>query len=161
MLPMCRVVSCVVGRGCLLWPVCSHGKTLLALPLLHFVLQGQICMLLQISLDFLIFHSSRLWWKRYLFNLLEGILCLHRTIQLHLLQHSWLGHRFAFLFYYFFFSFSSADISSELSRMAQPSWVALHEMTHSCIALHKAVVHVISLISFPWLWFSFCLTSDG
>ena len=29
---MCRVISSVVGRGCLLWPVCSLGKTLLALP---------------------------------------------------------------------------------------------------------------------------------
>ena len=29
---MCRVFSCVVGRGCLLWPVRSLGKTLLALP---------------------------------------------------------------------------------------------------------------------------------
>ena len=28
---MCRVISCVVGRGCFLWPVCSLGKTLLAL----------------------------------------------------------------------------------------------------------------------------------
>ena len=27
---MCRVFSCVVGRGCLLWPVRSLGKTLLA-----------------------------------------------------------------------------------------------------------------------------------
>ena len=32
---MCRVFSCVVGRGCLLWPVCSLGKTLLAFALLH------------------------------------------------------------------------------------------------------------------------------
>ena len=24
---MCRVISCIVGRGCLLWPVCSLGKT--------------------------------------------------------------------------------------------------------------------------------------
>ena len=37
----CRVFSCVVGRGCLLWPVCSLVKTLLAFALLHFVLQGQ------------------------------------------------------------------------------------------------------------------------
>ena len=36
------------------------GKTLLAFALLHFVLQGQICMLLQISLDFLLLHSSPL-----------------------------------------------------------------------------------------------------
>ena len=38
---MCRVFSCVVGRGCLLWPVRSLGKTLLAFALLHSVLQGQ------------------------------------------------------------------------------------------------------------------------
>ena len=39
---MCRVFSCVAGRGCLLWPVCSLGKTLLAFALLHSVFQGQI-----------------------------------------------------------------------------------------------------------------------
>ena len=49
---MCRGFFCVVGRGCLLWPVSSLGKTLLALALLHFVLWGQICLLLQVSLDF-------------------------------------------------------------------------------------------------------------
>ena len=31
----------------------------------------------------------------------------------------------------------------------------------SFIELDKAVVHVISLISFLWLWFSFCQHSDG
>ena len=40
-------ISCVVGRGCLLWPVCSLGKTLSAFVLLHFVLQGQTCLLLK------------------------------------------------------------------------------------------------------------------
>ena len=58
MMSMCRVLSCVVGRGCLLWPVCSLGKTLLAFALLHSVLQGQICLLLQVFLDFLLLHSS-------------------------------------------------------------------------------------------------------
>ena len=57
---MCRVISCIVGRGCLLWPVCSLGKTLLAFALLHFVLQSQTCLLLQVSLDFLLLHSSPL-----------------------------------------------------------------------------------------------------
>ena len=32
--------------------------------------------------------------------------------------------------------------------MIHPSWVALHGMAHSFIELDKAVVHVISLISF-------------
>ena len=55
---MCRVVSCVVGRGCLLWPLCSLGKTLLAFAVLHSVVQGQTCLLLQVILDFLLLHSS-------------------------------------------------------------------------------------------------------
>ena len=54
---MCQVFSCVVGRGCLLWPVCSFGKTLLSFDLLCFVLQDQICPLLQVSLDFLFLSS--------------------------------------------------------------------------------------------------------
>ena len=47
---LCRVFSCVVGRGCLLWPVRSLGKTLLAFALLHSVLQSQLCLLLQVFL---------------------------------------------------------------------------------------------------------------
>ena len=45
--------------------------------------------------------------------------------------------------------------------MTHPSWVVLHSMAHSFIELDKAVVHVISLISFLWLSFSFCLPSDA
>ena len=52
-------------------------------------------------------------------------------------------------------------VLSELSTMTHPSWVALHSMAHSFIELDKAVVHVIRLASFLWLWFSVCLTSDG
>ena len=39
-------------------------------------------------------------------------------------------------------------ILSELSTMTRPSWVALHGMAHSFIKLDKAVVHVISVVSF-------------
>ena len=60
LMSICRVFSCVAGRGCLLWPVRSLGKTLLAFALLHSVLQGQICLLLQVFLDFLLLHSSPL-----------------------------------------------------------------------------------------------------
>src|SRR5574340_73729 len=55
---MCRVFSCVFGRGCLLSPVRSLGKTLLTFSLLHSLLQGQICLLLQVFLYFLLLHSS-------------------------------------------------------------------------------------------------------
>ena len=55
----CVESSRVVGIECWLWPVCSLGKTLLAFDLLPFVLQGHICMLLQVSLAFLVLHSMR------------------------------------------------------------------------------------------------------
>ena len=48
-------------------------------------------------------------------------------------------------------------ILSELSTMIHLSWVALHSMTHSFIELDRVVIHVISFLSFLWLWFSFCL----
>ena len=82
---MCRVISCVVGRGCLLWTLPYLGKTLLDLTYL----------LLEVSLDFLLLHSSPLWQKWHLFWMLvlEGLVSLHRTIQLQLLQHYWSGHR--------------------------------------------------------------------
>ena len=97
---MCRVFSCVVGRGCLLWLVRSLGKTLLAFALLHSVFQGQIFLLLQVFLDFLLLHSSPLWWKGHLFWVLtlRGLVGLHRIIQL--LQHYWFGHRLGLLWYW-------------------------------------------------------------
>ena len=84
---MGRIVSCVVGRGCLLWPVCFLGKNMLAIALIHFLLQVQTCFLLQVSLDFLLLHSSPLWWKRHFWGVLvlEVLVSLHRTVQL--LQH--------------------------------------------------------------------------
>ena len=93
MISTCRIVCCVVGRWCFLWLVCSLDKTLLAFALLHFVFQGQTCLLLQVSLNFLLLHSNPLWWKGHLFLVLvlEGVVCLYRTGQLQLLQPYWLG----------------------------------------------------------------------
>ena len=51
-------------------------------------------------------------------------------------------------------------VLSEHPTISHPSWVALHGMTHSFIELDKAVVHVIRLPSFLWLWFLVCLPSD-
>ena len=98
---MCRVVCCVVVRGCLLWAVHSLGKTRLAFFPLHFVLYGQTCLLLQVSLHFILLHSSSLWWKGHLFLVLvlESLVGLHRTVQLQLLPHWCLGHRLGLLWY--------------------------------------------------------------
>ena len=50
-------------------------------------------------------------------------------------------------------------VFSELSTMIHPSWMALQGMAHSFIELDKAVVHVISLLSFLFscCWFFICL----
>ena len=93
---MCSLFSCVVGQWCLLWSVYPLGKILLDFALLHFVLHDQICLLFQVFLDFLLFHSTLLWWKGHLFFflfffflmlVLESLVGLHWTIQLQLLQH--------------------------------------------------------------------------
>ena len=99
---MCRVFSCVVGRECLWSPVHSVGKTLLSFALPHFVLQGQICLLLKVSLDFLLLHYSSLKWKSYILGVLvlEGLIVIHRTVQLQLLQHYWSEHRLGLLWYW-------------------------------------------------------------
>ena len=68
---------------CLLWPMHSLGKTLLAFALLHFVLQGQTCLLLVLSLDFLLLHSSRLWWKGHLFWVFVSSRMSYRSSQNH------------------------------------------------------------------------------
>ena len=51
-------------------------------------------------------------------------------------------------------------ILSELSTTICPSWVALHGVPHCFIELDKAVVHMISLVSFLWLWFSLAYGSS-
>ena len=96
---MCRALSCVAGKGCLLWPLCFLDKTLLAFVLLHFVLQGQTCLLPQVSLDFLLLHSNPLWWKGHccLVLFLEGLVDLHRISKLQIFQHQWLGDRLGLL----------------------------------------------------------------
>ena len=50
-------------------------------------------------------------------------------------------------------------ILPDLSTMTHPFWVALQGMAHSFIELDKAVVHMIRLVSFLWLWLSVCLPS--
>ena len=94
---MCSVISCVVGRGCLLWLEHSLAKTVslyttsfcTAKPNLP-VTPGISCLLL---------HSSPLWQKGHLFwvLVLENLPGLHRTIQLKFLKHYWLVHRLGLL----------------------------------------------------------------
>ena len=113
---VCRVTFWVVGRGCLLWPVHPLGKMLLAFSLLHSVLQGQICLLLWLSLPIFAFQSHIMKRTSFGVSVLEGLVGLHRTVQLQLLQHYLLGHQF-----------SSVQFSR--SVMSESLWP--HESQHS------------------------------
>ena len=89
---MCRIFSCVVGRGCLLWSVHSLGKTLslcpasLCTPRPNFPVTPGISWIPT-------FAFQSLWWKGHLFLalVLEGLVGLHRTIRLQLVQHTGWG----------------------------------------------------------------------
>ena len=74
-MPMCRVISWVVGKGSFLWPACTLKETLLSCALLHSVLQSQMCLLLQLSLDFWLFHSIPYDEKGIIFFWCSGRSC--------------------------------------------------------------------------------------
>ena len=57
---MCRVVSCVVGRGCLLWPVRSPGKTLLAFACFILYSKAKFACYSRDFFEFLLLHPSSL-----------------------------------------------------------------------------------------------------
>ena len=74
---MCRVVSCVVGKRCLLWPVHALCKTH-AFALLHSVFQGQICLLPQCSLESLMLKLK----LQYFGHLMRRVDSLEKTLML-------------------------------------------------------------------------------
>ena len=65
-----------------------------------FCIQGQTFLLIQVSLDFLLLHSNPLMMKSSSLLVLEGVVRLHRTGQLQLFQHQFLGHRLGLLWYW-------------------------------------------------------------
>ena len=95
----CVESSLVLLEESICYDQCVLLAKLLAFALLCSILQGQICLLLQVFLDFLLLHYSPLWCKGHIFwvLVLEGI---HRTVQLQLLQCYWLGHRLGLLWYW-------------------------------------------------------------
>ena len=70
----CAELLLVLEKG-----VCYDQCVLLAFALLHFVLQGQTCLLLQVSLDFLLSHSNPLWWKGSLFGVNHLVMSMCRV----------------------------------------------------------------------------------
>ena len=100
---ICRVFSCVVGKGCLLWPVCSLGKTLLAFAL-HLILYFKAkfacysrCFLTSYFCISVPYNEKDIFFGVLI---LEGLVGLHRTIQLQLLQPYWSEHRLGLLWHW-------------------------------------------------------------
>ena len=99
---MCRVFSCVVGRGCLLWPVCSLGKTLYSLcpasfrtPRPNLPVTPGVSWLPTFAFQSPIMKRTSFWML-----VLKHLVGLHRTVQLQLLQRYWLGHRLGLPWYW-------------------------------------------------------------
>ena len=66
----------------------SFWQNSVSLALLHFVLQGQTCLVLQVSLEFLLLHPIPYDEENiFLVLVLDGLVGLHRTIQLQLFWH--------------------------------------------------------------------------
>ena len=86
---MCRVFTCVVGRGCLLWPVCSLGGTLLAFACFILYSKAKFACYSRFFLTFYFCISVLCNEKDIFFGVfvLKDLVSLHRTIQLQLLQH--------------------------------------------------------------------------
>ena len=82
---MCRVISWIVGKGCL-YEQCFLLTKVLAFVLLYFVLKGQTCLLSRYLLIFYFCIPKDIFFL----VILEGLVGLHRTGQLQLLwHHSW------------------------------------------------------------------------
>ena len=129
----CVVFSCVVESGCLLWPLCSLGKTLLAIALLHSVLQGQICLLLRCFLTSY-FCIPVPYNEKNIFLCVcsKGLVGLHRTVRL--LQHYWSGHRLGLWWYWMVCLGNNRDHSVVFVKLWD-KWHKLVNISKSSITL--------------------------
>ena len=101
-LTMCRVFSCVVGRGCLLWAVRSLGKTLLVFALLHSVLpRPSVPVTPGVSWLPTFLFQSPIKKTTSFFGISFNRPCRSSwNHSLQLLQRYWLGHRLGSLWYW-------------------------------------------------------------
>ena len=96
---MCRVFSSVVGRGCLQWPVHSHWPTSFCTPRPNLTVVPGSSWLPTFAFQFPITKRGHLLGVL----VLEGLVGLHRTIHLQLLQCYWSGHRLELRWYWMVF----------------------------------------------------------
>ena len=98
---MCRFISWVVGKECLLWPVCCLAKTVHLCPASFCIPRPNLPVTPGISwLPTFAFQSPMMKRTSFLVLVLEGLVGLHITVQLQLLWHYWLEHRLGLLWYW-------------------------------------------------------------
>ena len=103
---------------------CVLLAKLLAFALLHSVLQGQICCYSRFFLtSYFCIPVPYNEKDTFLGLILEGLIGLHRTVQLQLLQHYWSGHRLGFSWYWMIWL-----------RNEQRSFCRFWNCTKSCIS---------------------------
>ena len=79
---MCTVISCIIGRVCLLWPVCSLGKTVSLCPASFCTPRPNLPVTPGIPwLPSFAFQSITMKRTSFLMLVLEGLVGLHRTVQ--------------------------------------------------------------------------------
>ena len=101
---MCRIIFLVIGKGCLLWLAYSLDKTLLAFALLHLYCKVKPACYSGDVLTCTIFiqvpYDEKIFFFFFMVLALEGVIGLHRAIQLQLLWHQWLGQRLGLLWHW-------------------------------------------------------------
>ena len=87
------VLSCIVGKECLVLPACSLHKSLSAFAPLHLYSKAKLACFSRYLLTFTFAFQSFVRKRTFFFLVLvlEG---LYRISQLQLVWHQWLGHRF-------------------------------------------------------------------
>ena len=91
---MCKVFSCVVGRGCLLWPVHFLGKTISLCPASFCIPRPNLPVTPGVSwLPTFAFQSPIMKRTSFWVLVLEGLAGLPRPVQIQLLQLYWWRHR--------------------------------------------------------------------
>ena len=104
----CRVLSCDISRGCLLWPVHSLGKIASLCPASFCTPRPNLPVTSGIFwLPTFVFQSPIMKRTSFL-GVSSRRSC--RTIQLQLLQHYWLGHRLGLLWYWMVCHWQRTDI---------------------------------------------------
>ena len=95
---LCRDVSWVVGKGCLLWPACSLDKTVSLCTDSFCSPRPNLSVILGTSwLPAFAFQSPVMKRTSFLVLVLEDLVGLHRTSQLQFLWYQWLEHRLGLL----------------------------------------------------------------